>query len=90
MRLVECINDTGWKPESIKYIDNFPIKSEVYTVRSSVIFNGQTGYLLEEITNPIMPNGYEPNFRKDRFKEIHDNLDLKLLLKQTEEIYEDI
>ena len=90
MRLVECINDSGYKEEMLKYIDNFPVKGEMYAVRSKVVFNGQSGYLLEEVQNPLMPNGYEPNFHVNRFREVQDDLDIKLLLKQTEEVYEDI
>lgn len=89
MRLVECINDSGYKEHSLKYIESFPVKGETYIVRSKVVFNGETGYLLEEITNPLMPNGYEPNFHVSRFKDVHDDLDLKLLLTETKELIDD-
>ena len=64
---VRCINDTGWRPEHLQWIKEFPVKDTVYTVRKrSHSING-LGYLLEELVNPVMPNGEEPSFSTKRF-----------------------
>ena len=39
--------------------------------------------LLQEIENPIMPNGQEPNFSTKRFMPIDDDVDVDKLLKET-------
>jgi hypothetical protein len=90
LKLVECINDTGYTKESLTQIENFPIKGEIYTLRRKVIANGKVGYLLEEIVNPLMPNTYEPNFSEFRFKHVNSNLDIEQLLEETKIVYEDI
>lgn len=82
MKLVECINDTGYKEEHLKWIKNFPIRSEIYTVKTKVVYNGEIGYVLEEIDNPPMPNGYLVNFHHKRFKDIKSDLDIEQLLEQ--------
>ena len=67
--IVECVND-NFPPESFQFINNFPKKKSYYTVREIVEYNsGKVGLLLEEITNPILPNlGVEPTFNISRFK----------------------
>lgn len=68
--VVECVKDNDYHPQMAQWIENFPIKGEAYTVRKRVHTQNGLGYLLEEITNPIMPNGEEPNFHHTRFREI--------------------
>ena len=67
--IVECVND-NFPPESFQFINNFPKKKNYYTVREIVEYNnGKIGLLLEEITNPILPNlNVEPTFNISRFK----------------------
>jgi hypothetical protein len=90
LKLVECINDTGYKEEHLKWIKNFVVKGEVYTIRKKVVANGNVGYLLEEIHNPPMENRYEPNFSEKRFKDVNSDLDIEQLLQKNKIIYEDI
>jgi len=40
------------------------------------------GYLLEELHNPIMPNGQEANFSSKRFVPV-DDIDVDALINQT-------
>jgi hypothetical protein len=79
---VECIKDDGYHPEMIKWIENYPVKGEPYTVCQRVHGVNGLGFLLEEITNPVMPNGVEPNFHHSRFREIKVDLD-KLMAEAT-------
>ena len=67
--IVVCVND-NFPPESFQFINNFPKKKNYYTVREIVEYNnGKIGLLLEEITNPILPNlNVEPTFNISRFK----------------------
>ena len=67
--IVECVNE-NFPPESFQFINNFPKKKNYYTVREIVEYNnGKIGLLLEEITNPILPNlNVEPTFNISRFK----------------------
>jgi hypothetical protein len=90
LKLVECINDTGYKEEHLKWIKNFVVKGEIYTIRRKVTANGNVGYLLEEIHNPLMPNNYEPNFSEKRFKDVNSDLDIEQLLEETKIVYENI
>lgn len=82
MQLLECIRDNGYSAEHMMFIDNYPVKGEPYTLRKRVHTSHGVGYLLEEITNPIMPNGEEPNFHSSRFKRLDDisgdSLELKI------------
>ena len=56
--LVECINDKDWNPEIMKYIREFPIKGNIYTVvkRNHTALAGM-GYVLEELNNDPLPVG---------------------------------
>ena len=79
MKLLECIDDANYQPQMLQWIHVFPILGDCYEIRKKVITgSGMVGYLLEEIVNPLMPNGYEPNFDRRRFREIEqisiDNL----------------
>jgi hypothetical protein len=67
--IVECIND-NFPPKSFQYINNFPKKRNYYTIRNIIEYNnGKVGLLLEELTNPILPNlNIEPTFNIKRFK----------------------
>lgn len=72
--LVICINDT-FSTEQIRIIPNRPVKDKTYTIRDivKVFEKGDVGYLLMEITNPLIPNDrnptlrFEPNFSHSRF-----------------------
>jgi len=88
MKLVECINDTGYKEEHLKYIKEFPVKGGIYTISKKVVYNGEIGYVLEELNNPLMPNGYLVNFHHKRFKDVNSTLDIEQLLEETKIIYE--
>jgi hypothetical protein len=81
--VVECIKDDGYHPNMARWIENFPIKGEAYTVRKRVHTVNGLGFLLEEITNPIMPTGEEPNFHHSRFREI--KVDVAALLNRVSE-----
>jgi len=65
-------HDTGYDPVHTLYIENYPQKDNVYTIRKRVHTTNGLGYLLEEIRNPIMPNGVEPNFGCWRFEPLPD------------------
>jgi hypothetical protein len=67
---VTCIKDDGYDPVHTLWIENYPKKDEIYTIRKREHGPNGLGYLLEEITNPIMPNGVEPNFHHSRFRPI--------------------
>jgi len=64
---IVCIKDDGYSQEHIQWIDNFPIKNNIYTIRARIHSTNGLGYLLNEIRNEIMPNGKEPNFSAKRF-----------------------
>lgn len=83
MELVECIKDDGYNPEHMKWIQNFPVKGETYTIRRRVHSAWGQGYLLEEIHNPLMPNGAEPNFHRSRFRKIDQPDGVEQLIKET-------
>lgn len=70
--LVECIKDDGYLPEHLQWLPNRPIKGDIYTVRERVHGVRGLGYLLEELHNPLMPNGVEGNFSAKRFKPVDD------------------
>jgi hypothetical protein len=80
---VVCIND-NFHEEAVKLISNRVVKDKLYTIRDIVnYFNkGQTGVLLEEITNPIITNtdnpnyGFEPTFNISRFRPLVEVDDL--------------
>ena len=67
--IVECIND-NFPLESFLFINTFPKKKSYYTIREIVEYDsGKIGLLLEEITNPLLPNlKVEPTFNISRFK----------------------
>jgi hypothetical protein len=71
--LVECINDKDWHPEALKWIKNFPVKGDAYTVigRTHTKVNG-LGYILEELDNPPLPCGTPVGFSAKRFKPLSD------------------
>ena len=85
MYLVECIKDNDYHPTALKYIKNFPVVKEIYTIRKRQHTVNGLGYLLEEIENPIMPVGKEPSFSAKRFRPIDsdDNL-VKELINELE------
>ena len=78
--LVICINDT-FTVEQIKIIPNRPIKDKSYIVRDIIRVFGKNdiGYLLREITNPLIVNdrnpnfSFEPNFSHSRFANLLTN-----------------
>lgn len=76
MELVECIKDNDYHPKSLQFIENFPVKGDIYTVRKRQHTKNGLGYLLEEIINPIMTNNFEPSFSASRFKPIDQNTEL--------------
>ncbi len=80
--IVECIKDDGYHPQMAQWIKQYPVKGEYYYVRKRVHTVNGLGYLLDEITNPIMPNGEEPNFHHSRFREV--NVDIAPLVEELE------
>ena len=70
--LVECINGT-FQVESSMWIKNYPKKGNHYTIREIMNHEGgKIGVLLEEISNPIIPNlNHEPTFNIERFANIN-------------------
>lgn len=83
MEIVECIKDDGYHELALKYIKNFPIKGEKYTIRKRKHTTNGLGYLLEEIHNPITTGGFEPSFSSKRFKQIGDTSNESLELEKT-------
>lgn len=81
MILLQCINDKGYQPIHLQWIKQFPKLNEIYTLRDEIKTETGIGYLLEEISNPIMPNGIEPNFSSNRFKRL-DDIDIDALLEE--------
>ena len=83
--LVECINDKNWNPEAAKYIKEYPVKGEVYTVvgRNHTAIAG-LGYVLEELNNPPLPDGTPVGFSAKRFKPLAD-IDLTEITQTHEE-----
>lgn len=86
---VECINDTDWSTEAIKYIKEFPVKGMVYTVvkRNHTSVAG-LGYVLQELNNPPLPNGEQVGFSAKRFRLLPD-IDLTSIVQEVEkeEVY---
>jgi len=84
--LIECING-NFNPENYKFIPNRPTKGEHYIVREIRDRAGHVGILLEEISNPLLPNRigilHEPTFKAERFREI-EGLDeaIEMLLEE--------
>ena len=72
---VICINDS-FITESIIRIPNRPIAGSIYTIRDVINYlNGKVGFLLEEIFNPELEDGFgigtfEPSFSRDRFTKL--------------------
>lgn len=71
--IVECINDKDWHPEAVKWIKEFPVKGQYYTVigRTHTKVAG-LGYILEELNNPDLPCGTPIGFSAKRFKPVGD------------------
>ena len=85
MKLVECIKDDGYDEKHLQFIKQFPVKGEIYTVAKTVFTPTQrVGYVLEELVNPVMPNNNDVSFAKERFKDIHSDIDIEELIKATE------
>jgi hypothetical protein len=81
-----CIKDDGYDPVHTLWIREFPVKGRVYTVRKRVHSRWGMGLLLEEIVNPIMPNGAEPNFARSRFRPAtEEDLQTQITAYATEE-----
>lgn len=76
MEIYECIKDNDYHPLALKFIKNFPVKGEYYTIRRVQHTNKGRALILEEIHNPIMPNGKEPSFAATRFKLVDSPEDL--------------
>ena len=70
---VRCIKDDGYDIVHQVWIQNYPVKGEVYSIRKRVHSKNGLGVLLNEITNPLMPNGIEPNFSMRRFEPVTDD-----------------
>lgn len=86
MKLLECIDDSNYQPQMLQFIDVFPVLGDIYELRKKVITGqGKVGYLLDEIINPLMPNGYEPNFARERFREI-ENISIDNLMEEVEDV----
>ena len=65
---VKYIDDSNYRPDHLVHIENFPEINEIYTIRQKQVTGaGQIGYILQEIVNPLMPNGMEPSFNSRRF-----------------------
>jgi len=79
---VICIKDDGYDVVHQMWIENYPKKGEVYTVRKRVHSVNGLGYLLQEITNPIMANGMEPSFNCRRFEPLVLNNEKKTTAQQ--------
>jgi hypothetical protein len=75
---VICVSDSNYDIVHTLYIENYPKKGEIYTIRKRVHTPHGVGYLLEEISNPIMPNGVEPNFHSSRFRAVEEESDSKI------------
>lgn len=88
MQLLECIRDDGYNYLQMIQIENYPIKGEVYTIRKRCQTSHGVGYILEEIKNPLMPNGEEPSFHSSRFKKLDDISGDSLELKIEEQLTE--
>jgi len=70
--LVECINDKNFE-DPLNLIREFPKQGEVYTVIQRNHTQGYgLGYVLEELNNPLLPNGEPVEFSAKRFKPISD------------------
>jgi hypothetical protein len=82
--LVECINDQNWHPMALPFIKNFPVKGQIYTVigRNHTVHG--LAYVLEEIENPVLPDGNQVAFSVKRFKPV-DDVDVTGLMKEITE-----
>lgn len=72
MELLECIRDDGYNHLQMMQIENYPVKGEIYLIRKRCQTSHGVGYTLDEIINPLMPNGEEPSFHSSRFKKVDD------------------
>lgn len=82
---VQCINDV-FNPEQLLKIPNRPKLNEYYTIREIIVFDTNTGVLLEEISNSHIPSKkygtIEPSFNIERFREMEDMPDIQALLDE--------
>ena len=76
MELVECINDSGYHPKSLKFFKEFPVLGGIYTIRKRQNTINGLGFLLEELVNPLLEDGREPSFSAKRFKMLDSPDDL--------------
>lgn len=86
---VECIDDKNWSAEALKWIKDFPISGVVYTVvkRNHCGLGLGLGYVLQELDNPLLPNGEQVGFSAKRFRPLPD-IDLtSITQEETETIY---
>lgn len=86
MEIYICIKDNDYHPSALKFIENFPVKDEYYTIRRVQHTNKGRGFILEEVYNPLMPNGKEPSFSSKRFKLIDQIEDILQELEQVQEL----
>jgi len=84
---LECIKDDGYDVVHTLYIENYPVKGKTYTVRKRVHTSNGLGYLLEEISNPVMPNGVEPNFGAWRFEPVQETDLITTNQKKDDELF---
>lgn len=84
--LVECINDTNWHDEVWKFINEFPIKGEIYTVIGRTHTTVGLGYVLEELNNPPLPCGTPVGFSAKRFKPLGEITEITEVLKGSETV----
>lgn len=85
--LVECINDSNWNPEMYKYIKEYPVKGNTYTVigRNHTAIAG-LGFILEELKNPPLPCGTPVGFSAKRFKPLNeDDIDISEITESLNE-----
>lgn len=83
---VICINDKNWNPEMSKYIKEYPVEGNTYTVvsRNHTALAG-LGYVLEELNNPPLPCGTPVGFSAKRFKPLGD-IDITEITEVLEEV----
>jgi hypothetical protein len=90
--IVLCVNDS-FPHKAMNYFKSLPIKHKIYTIRQIKHHsNGEIGFLLEEIINPLYEGNsirekYEPKFKSTRFKKI-DTPSIENILKELELVVE--